>query len=73
MGLELFYEGQGKIINNIKLTPNTATPEKERGIPNASITTMTMGHEGLESPILEDTNKEVRGDDKCHFGKQNKQ
>jgi hypothetical protein len=72
-GPELLYEGQGKINNNIKLTPNTATPGEEGGITNASTTTMIMGHEGLEPPTLEDTNEEVRGDDKRRLRKQNKQ
>ncbi len=58
-GPELLYEGQGKINNNSKLIPNTATPGEEGGITNASIvTTTTMGHEGLKPPTLEDTNRE---------------
>jgi hypothetical protein len=71
-GPELLYGGQGKINNNINLTPNTATPGDEGGITTASTINTAIGHESLEPPRLKDTNKEVTGDDKRHLRKQNK-
>jgi hypothetical protein len=73
MGPELLYEGQGKINDNINLTTNTATPGEEGDVINANTTTTTMGNEGLEPPTLEDTNKDVKGDDRRRLRKQSKQ
>ena len=69
-GTELMYGGQGKITNTINLMQVTKTRETEgRATDPTTIMTKTGG---LAQPLLDNTNKEVTGDNKGKLRKQNK-
>ena len=58
-GPELLYGGQGKINCNVKLGKFIATTGDDGGVIPTSTFAMTVEHEGLEPPRLEETDKEV--------------
>ncbi len=70
-GKELLYGGQGKFkSNSTNLTMNNETI-RDNGDVTTTVPALT-GLKGLEPPRLEDTNREVTGEDKCRLRKQNK-
>jgi hypothetical protein len=69
-GKELLYGGQGKFNSNSNLTLNNETI-RDNGDVTTTVPALT-GLKGLEPPRLEDTNREVTGEDKGRLRKQNK-
>ncbi len=70
-GTEIMYGGQGKILNKNNLTTNIITMRNNNEhVANAS--TMSTENGGLDQPLLDYTNREVTGDDKCQLRKQHK-
>ncbi len=65
------YGGQGKILikNNLTTTIITTRNNNEHA---ATASTLSTEHGGLDQPLLDYTNREVTGDNRCQLCKQNK-
>jgi hypothetical protein len=72
-GTELMYGGQGKLTSTTNLTLiNDDSRAFEEDVTDKGTCSITPAVEGLAPPTLEDTNKEVTGDDRKRIRKQNK-
>jgi len=73
VGTELMHGGQGKLMSTTNLTIITDQRRAFEGdITDTTTFSIRPAVEGLAPPTLEDTNKEVTGDDKKRLRKQNK-
>ncbi len=71
-GPELLYGGQGKINCNVNLGEFNDISGDDRGDIPTSTDALPVEHEGLDPPRLEESDKEVTGDDSRHLRIQNK-